>query len=219
MVTSKETLLSWLWSRRLAILWGGLFGILWGFLTGGGASPRALVTIDDVNHIVTIQRSALSSPITVSADVYSTTYASNLVQVAITFLLLCLAGGWVAWQLSRIRPRGQQQPRLGEGWYVFIIAFCLSGLVAISLFQAYHIGDWFIGDPPTVSVIVTAVIGFILPLFAGFGVLLIWLLRLPSVRAPDWDTHIPPYRDWIGPMIRDLVRKVRTGGKGGVKSN
>jgi hypothetical protein len=218
METSKRTLKNLFLSRHKQILWGAGFGMLWGFLVGGGTTPRAVVTIDQVNHIVTIKRAALSSPVTVSLDVYSSTYLSNLLQVTIVYLLLCFAGGWVACQLSRIRPRGQQQPRLGEAWYIFFVAFYLGGLAAFELFQMFHLGDWFIGDPPTVTVIATALISFILPLFAGLGAVFVWLLRLPSVRAPDWERHIPPYGDWLRPLVRDLVQKVRTGGKGGVKS-
>lgn len=217
METSRGGLQNWLFSRRSQISWGFLFGLLWGFTTFGDSAPRAQVSIDQVSHLVTINRASVGSPITISEDVYSQTYASNLIQVAVAFFVLCLVGGWVAWQLSRIRPRGQPQPRLGEGWFVFFVVYWLSGAGAIGLFQALHLGDWFIGDPPTAAVIVTALFGFLLPLFDGFGAFFVWFLRLPSPRAPDWETHIPPYRDWVRPLLRDLVRRVRSGGKGGVK--
>src|SRR5512135_1733136 len=81
------------------IVWGAAAGALWGLLSGSGAAPRASVAYDPVRDVVILQRPDLAQPITISASVFNQTYISNLVQVTLTFLILCLVGGWIAWQL------------------------------------------------------------------------------------------------------------------------
>jgi hypothetical protein len=208
---------SWVHDHRRQLAFGLLSGALWGFLTAGGATPRAWLVYDTGQQVIRLFRPELAEPITISSDIFFETYTSNLIQVTLTFLLLCIIAGWVAWQLSRIRPRGQQQLPLRTGWDVFIIAFLLGGLVLVVLFQELNLGEWFKGRQPTSAVLVTALLGIILPLFDGIGGFLIWFLRLNSIRAPDWETHYPPPRDWIRPLLQRLVRMIRPEGKGGKK--
>ncbi len=95
----------------------------------------------------------------------------------------------------------------------------MSGLWAVLIFQYLNLGSWFKGAQPTPAVVVTGLAGFILPLFDGIGACLVWFLRLPSARAPDWDTRFPRQRDWVGILIGRFVQRLRPEGKGGKKSN
>jgi hypothetical protein len=216
----KQATSSWLRHHSRQLFFGTLTGGLWGFLTAAGATPRAWLTHDVGQGMVLIERGGIP-PISVSADIFFQTYMTNLIQVTLTFLLLCLGAGWVAWQLSRIRPRGQPQPPLRTGWDTFVVAFLLGGLVTVILFQQFQLGEWVKGNPPTATVILTAVIAIVLPLLDGIGLFFIWFLRLKSVRAPDWETHYPPYRDWVRPLLGRAWRSIRSDRKGGeeVKQN
>jgi hypothetical protein len=219
MGTGRWSLGGWFSGNRPPLVCGVLAGALWGFLTGSGATPRAWLTLDVGRHVVIIERPELRDAITVSADYFIQTYTDNLIQVTLTFLILCIVAGWVAWQLSRIRPRGQSQPRLGWGLDVYGVMFLISGLGAVLLFQELSLGNWFRGQQPTPAVVITGVIGFLLPLFDGIGAFLIWFLRLESVRAPDWDTRFPPPRDWLRPLFDRLLNRSRLQGKGGKRSD
>ena len=202
------------------LFFGVLSGGLWGFLTAAGAAPRAWLTYDVGQGVVSIERPGIPT-FSISSDIFFETYTTNLVQVTLTFLVLCLGAGWVAWQLSRIRPRGQPQPPLRPGWDTLVLAYLMAGLLMVALFQELHLSEWVKGNPPTTTVIVTAIIAALLPLFDGIGLFLIWFLRLKSVRAPDWDTHYPPYRDWLRPLLRRAWQSIRSDKKGGeeVKQN
>ncbi len=216
----KQAANGWLQVHVRPLSFGLGSGILWGFLTGAGATPRAWLTYDVGQGVVLIDREGIPT-ITLSADVFFQTYMENLIQVTLTFLVLCVGAGWVAWQLSRIRPRGQPQPALRAGWDTLVIAFLFSGLVTVAIFQELQLGIWVKGNPPTATVIITAVISILLPLFDGIGLFFVWFLRLNSVRAPDWDTHYPPYRDWLRPLLNRVWQSIRSGKKGGedIKQN
>jgi hypothetical protein len=207
----------WVGEHRRPALFGAISGVLWGFMTAAGATPRAWLVYDIGQDIVVVRRAEIPQPITIPAAVFFQTYTTNLIQVTLTFLVLCCGAGWVAWQLSRIRPRGQRQPALRTGWDTFVILFLLGGLLTVALFQRWNLGEWFKGPQPTATVIGTAVIGVLLPLIDGVGLFFIWFLRLNSVRAPDWETHYPRPRDWLRPLLGRAWRTVRPKGKGGKK--
>src|SRR5260370_716060 len=56
--------------------------------------------------------------------------------------------------------------------------------------------------------LVSIALGLVLPLYTGVATFMVWVLRLPSVRAPDWETHYPKrfagggWRSWLAPFTR-----------------
>ncbi len=208
--------LDWLKTNRSKLVVAILAGALWGFLAAGSSTPRVVLTqsIDPGDVLVTIPQ--LNSSITVPSDTISQVYFTNLVEVGLTFFVLCFVAGWVVWQFTKLRPRGQPQLPLSQGVPSFLLIFLWGGLCAVLVFKGLDLAVWFqIGIQPTLAVIITGIIGFLLPIFDGMGMILLWLLRLDSLRAPDWETHHPPHNDWLGQGLLRLVKRNQTQRKGG----
>lgn len=191
--------------RSPKLIWGGLAGGLWGLLAAGGATPRGRVVYDPSRQIVEIIRGDLPEPVTIPAATFVRVYISNLLQVALTFFVLCFIAGWVTWQHTRVQPRGLQQPPLRTGVALFTVVFLFAGLAMVLLFQAFHLAEWFRDLDAFSAIVVTGFIALLLPLYDGFGLFFLWLRRLESIRAPDWETHFPPPRDIIRPFVGRIL--------------
>ena len=117
----------------------------------------------------------------------------NLALAQLALLLLAVAGpaGWATWQFTRLCPRGEEQPRLHHGLDIFVLALAAGGLICFGLFHQIGLAAWFRGPGLTPVALISAVIQILLPLYMGVALFLVWLLRLKSARAPDWETHYP----------------------------
>ncbi len=206
---------SWPSHFRSAAICGLIAGVLWGLLTGAGATPRGALYYDPATNIVTVQRPDVPDPVKISYDAFYQAYETNLIQVTLTYLVLCSIAGWVLWQLVRIRPRSEKQVPLHQGFDIYLIALLAGGLISVVVFRERDFGRWFRVSEVTTAIVITGLIGFILPLFDGIGAFMVWFLRLESVRAPNWETHIPPMRDWVRPLLARLVQRIRFRLKGG----
>lgn len=150
------------------------------------------------------------------SDFYQAFY-TNLIQGTLVFLVLAGVAGWATWQLTSLRPRGEKQISLNVGLDWYLIALALGGLATVVAFRAVGGAAWFKGAWNTPAGLASVVLGFVLPLYAGPAAFLVWFLRLPSARAPDWETHYPKrragrgWRAWLAPFARH-----RKGGDGGL---
>ena len=210
-------MLQWWLNNRRSLAYGAAVGILWGFLAAGAATPREWLVLDQgAGFVYLYSRDRPLPRIQLLADFYQVFY-SNLVQGVLIFLVLAALAGWATWQLSRLRPRGQTQVSLNEGLDWYLIMLSLSGLGTVLAFQAVNAASWFKGAWNTPAGLVSIVLGFVLPLYAGVATFLVWFLRLPSPRAPDWETRYPkpkPGSGWRSCLSR-LTRK-RKGGRSAV---
>ena len=194
-------------SNRRSLAYGAAAGILWGFLAAGAATPREWLVLDTNAGLVYEYALNLPAPRTMLvADFYQVFY-SNLIQGTLIFLVLAGMAGWATWQLRHLRPRGEKQVRLREGLDWYLIALALGGLATVVAFREVGGANWFKGAWNTPAGLVSVVLGFVLPLYTGIATFLVWLLRLPSVRAPDWETHYPKragggWRSWLAPFTR-----------------
>jgi hypothetical protein len=200
--------MQWWITNRRSLAYGAIAGILWGFLAAGAATPREWLVLDQGAGVVSLYALNLPEPRTMPvADFYQGFY-SNLIQGTLIFLVLAGLAGWATWQLTRLRPRGEAQVSLREGldWYLILLA--LGGLGTVLAFRAVGAASWFKGAWNTPAGLVSIGLGFVLPLYAGVATFMVWFLRLPSVRAPDWETHYPKrfagrgWRSWLAPFTR-----------------
>src|SRR5438270_2571876 len=158
---------------RRALAHGTAAGILWGFLAAGAATPREWLVLDEGAGRVYLYSLNQPLPRTMFvADFYQTFY-TNLVEGTLLFLVLAGLAGWATWQLSRVRPRGEAQLPLREGLDWYLIALALAGLVTVLAFQAVGGASWFKGAWNTPAGLVSVVLGFILPLYAGVATFLV----------------------------------------------
>ncbi len=201
-------MLPWWIANRRSLAYGTAAGILWGFLAAAAATPREWLVLDQGAGLVYLFSRDLPAPRTMFlADFYQVFY-SNLVQGVLIFLVLAAAAGWATWQLSRLQPRGQPQPSLREGLDWYLIALALGGLGTVLVFRAVGAAVWFKGAWNTPADLVSIVLGLVLPLYTAVALFLVWLLRLPSARAPDWETRYPKrapgsgWRSWLSPLTR-----------------
>lgn len=183
-------LLQWWRINRKALICGLVAGAVWGFLTAGSATPREWLVYDMGQEIVYQYRNG-APPTAIAAERFFAEYNVTLVQITLTFLALTGPAGWATWQLTRLRPRSEEQPalRAGVDWYV--ISWAMGGLFSVWLFRALGLAVWFKGSALTPAVAISIVVEILLPLYVGASLFLVWLLRLKSIRAPDWETHYP----------------------------
>jgi di/tricarboxylate transporter len=197
----------WWIANRRSVAYGLAAGILWGFLTFGTATPRQWLVLDQGAGVVYQYAPDLPQPRTLLlADFYQVFY-SDLIQGTLIFLVVAGLAGWATWQLSRLRPRGETQVKLRDGldWYLIMLA--LGGLLSVVALRAMGAASWFKGAWNTPAGFVSIAMGLLLPLYAGVATFLVWFLRLPSIRAPDWETHYPKrfaggWRSWLAPFSR-----------------
>ena len=201
-------MLQWWAANRRALAYGTSAGILWGFLTAGAATPREWLVLDQTLGLVYLYSRDAALPRTMFlADFYQEFY-SNLVQGTLIFLVLTGLAGWATWQFTRLRPRGEMQASLHEGLDWYLIALSLGGLATVLLIRALGAASWFKGAWNSPIGLVNIGLGLVLPIYAGVATFLVWLLRLPSVRAPDWETRYPKHapgsgwRSWLAPFTR-----------------
>jgi hypothetical protein len=71
------------------------------------------------------------------------------------------------------------------------MALAVGGLWAVYLFRYFGWDIWFKGTEVTFPVLLKYGLGFLLPLYSGVALFMVWFRRLKSVRAPDWETHYP----------------------------
>lgn len=183
-------LLRWWRLNRKALICGLAAGAVWGFLTSSSATPREWLVYDVGQGIVYQYRSG-APPTAIAAERFFAEYNLTLVQITLTFMALTGAAGWATWQLTRLRPRGEEQPaqRAGVDWYV--ISWAMGGVISVWLFRVLGLALWFKGSDLTPAATISVVLGILLPLYVGMSLFLVWLLRLKSIRAPDWETHYP----------------------------
>jgi hypothetical protein len=200
--------MQWWIANRRSIAYGTAAGILWGFLTAGAATPREWLVLDQGAGVVHLYALNLPEPRTMLlADFYQGFY-SDLIQGTLIFLVLAGLAGWATWQLSRLQPRGATQVSLRAGldWYLIMLA--MGGLGTVLAFRAIGAANWFKGTWSTPAGLVSTALGLLLPLYAGVAIFMVWFLRLPSVRAPDWETRYPKrapgsgWRSWLAPFTR-----------------
>jgi hypothetical protein len=209
--------LQWWSTNRRSLAFGAAAGILWGFLAAAAATPREWVVLDEAAGQVYLYTLNQPVPRTMFLPDFYQVFYSNLIQGTLLFLVLAGLSGWATWQLSRLRPRGEQQVKLSHGLDWYLIALALGGLLTVLAFREVNGASWFKGAWNTPAGLVSVVLGFVVPLYAGIATFLVWLLRLPSVRAPDWETHYPKHnpgggwRAWLAPFMRR-----RKGGDSGV---
>jgi hypothetical protein len=197
--------LQWWIANRRPLAYGTAAGILWGFLAAAAATPHEWLVLDQGAGLVYLYSRDLPAPRTMFlADFYQEFY-SNLIQGTLIFLVLAAAAGWATWQLTRLRPRGEVKPSLRD-WY--LIALSLGALGTVLVFRAVGAAAWFKGAWNTPADLVSIVLGLVLPLYTGVALFLVWLLRLPSARPPDWETRYPKrapgsgWRSWLAPLTR-----------------
>jgi len=200
--------LQWWVANRLALAYGAAAGILWGFMAAGSATPREWLVLDQGAGLVYLYSRDLPMPRTMFLSDFNQVFYSNLIQGTLIFLVLATAAGWATWQLSRLRPRGQAQVALREGLDWYLIALALAGLRTVLAFRAVGAASWFKGAWNTPAWLVSIVVGLVLPLYTGVALFLVWFMRLPSVRPPDWETRYPKrkpgagWRSWLSPLAR-----------------
>lgn len=205
---TKETLLIWWQSVRSPFLYGGAFGGLWGFLTAATMTYREVLVYDQKAGAVYLYSDPSTTPQAIAADLFFRDFNHTLLQALLILLVLSGVAGWSTWQLSRVRPRGEEQPPLNPGTDWYLIGLALSGLFAIILFRALGLAVWFKGDILSFPNIVKSAVGFLLPVYAGVALFLVWFRRLKSARAPDWETHYPkPQKKVSGASKRRSARK------------
>jgi hypothetical protein len=176
--------------NKKALLFGLAFGILWGFLTAASATPSESLLYDEVQGV--IYKYLDGSPTAVlQADKFFTEFNLTLIQITLTYLALVAPAGWATWQLTRIRPRGSQQPPLWPKLDWYLIGLTVGGLATVGLFQKLGWAIWFKGALFTPARIVSIGLGILLPLYMGGSLFLVWFWRLPSARAPNWETAYP----------------------------
>lgn len=187
-------MLNWWRTNWRSTAYGIAAGVLWGFLAAGAATPRESLVLDQGAGLVYLYNANSAAPRVLPVAAFYQDFNSNLIQGTLIFLVLAGAAGWATWQLRRIKPRGQEQVSLREGsdWYLIALAF--AGLATVVVYHAFGWAVWFKGAWNTPAGLVSVGLGFLLPFYAGIGVFLVWFLRLPSVRAPDWETHYPKPR-------------------------
>jgi hypothetical protein len=61
----------------------------------------------------------------------------------------------------------------------------------LAAFSRLGLAEWLNGPGAAPLATLSAVVQVLLPLYMGLALFLVWLLRLKSVRAPDWETHFP----------------------------
>ena len=185
------TLRAWMISHKLPTLFGIIFGGLWGFLTAATVTYREWLVYDQQAGIVYRYSDFTTSPQITIAEAFLNEYHALLLQATLILLVLSGVAGWSTWQLTRIQPRGEEQPplKMGTDWY--IIGLAIGGLCTVALFRFLGLAIWFKGTALTFPIILNSAFGFLLPLYAGVALFLVWFRRLKSVRAPDWETHHP----------------------------
>ena len=194
-----------------AFRYGLLAGLLWGFLTSTSALPPEWLIYDEVTDVIykVLDDEILARPL--ATDKFFTELNNTLVQVTLTFLVLVGLVGWSTWQLTRIRPRGEEQPSLllGLDWY--LIGLAIGGLIFVVLFRMLGLAVWFKGSLFTPARIVTIALGILLPVYMGVSLFLVWFYRLKSARAPDWDTRYPKRPKRSGGFLHRLFRRKKGG--------
>ena len=185
------TIQGWWRANRRSLLFGSLAGIVWGLLTAATVTPREWLVWDQAAGLVYKYKSGASAPEVVAAQSWFADYSWLLIQITLILLVLSALAGWASWQLSRVRPRSEDQPslRAGSDWY--LIALAATGLAAVLVFRGFDWAAWFKGPDLTSATLGVAALGLVLPLYAGGALFLVWFLRLKSIRAPDWETHYP----------------------------
>jgi hypothetical protein len=186
----SAVLRQWWHRNRRGLGFGLLAGVLWSFLTAGSATPRYPL-VYDMDQGLVYQYQAEASPNIFPADQFMADFNLTLIQLTLIFLILCALGGWGTWQLTRLRPRGAEQLPWREGADWYLIGLAIGGLACILLFRQLGLAVWFRGASPTPARVIITVIEILLPLYAGAALFFVWLLRLSSIRAPDWETHYP----------------------------
>lgn len=183
-------LIRWWLLNRKALTCGLVAGLVWGFLIAASATPRDWFVYDAGQGIVYQYRDA-APPLAVAAEGFFLEHNVTLVQITLIYLALTGPAGWATWQLTRLRPRGEEQPALREGVDWYVIGLAMGGLIYVWLFRAFGLALWFKGPALTPAAVVSVVLEILLPLYMGVSLFLVWLLRLKSIRAPDWETHYP----------------------------
>ena len=205
---TKGTLQIWWQSVRSPFLYGDAFGGLWGLLTAATMTYREWLVYDQKASFVYLYSDPASIPQAIAADLFFKDYNHTLLQALLVLLVLSGVAGWSTWQLSRVRPRGEEQPPLNPGTDWYLIGLAISGLCAVILFRALGLAALFKGDVFSFPNILKSTIGFLLPIYAGVALFLVWFRRLKSVRAPDWETHYPkPGKKASGVSKRRSERK------------
>ncbi len=197
----------WLLNRK-ALTCGLAAGLVWGFLTAASATPRDWLVYDAGQGIVHQYRDG-ALPTAVAAERFFAEYNVTLAQITLIYLALTGPAGWATWQFTRLRPRGEEQPALREGLDWYVIGLAMGGLICVWLFRILGLALWFKGPTLTPVAVVSVALEILLPLYMGASLFLVWLLRLKSIRAPDWATHYPrPTKRPPGaPRFRWLRRK------------
>jgi hypothetical protein len=166
------------------------------------------LVLDQSAGVVYLYSLNLPAPRTLPVAVFYQGFYSDLIQGTLIFLVLAGLAGWATWQLTQVRPRGAVQVKLRAGLDWYLIALALGGLGTVLAFWEVGGANWFKGAWNTPAGLLSVVLGFVLPSYAGVATFLVWFRRLPSVRAPDWETHYPKrfagggWRSWIAPFTR-----------------
>lgn len=183
-------LLDWWLHNHTGILIGLGAGLLWGFLTASSVTPRNGL-VYDVGLGVVYQFRVDDAPIIFPADDFFADYTVALVQLTLILLVVCGLAGWATWQLTRLRARGEDQPALRQGLDWYVISLAMGGLAGVIAFRQLGLAAWFAGPGLRPIAVVSLLLEIVLPLYMGVALFLVWLLRLKSIRAPDWETHYP----------------------------
>jgi hypothetical protein len=204
----------WWRANWRSMLYGALAGMFWGLLTAATVTPREWLVYDQAAGVIYKFQSASSAPVMVAARDWLAEYNRLLIQATLILLVLSAVAGWASLQLSHVRPRGEQQPSLREGADWYLIALAAAGLAAVLAFREFGWAAWLKGPNVAPASLTVAALGFLLPLYAGAALFLVWFKRLNSVRAPDWETHYPKPVKRPGSFWSRLTRR-----KGGGSSD
>ena len=177
--------------NKSALLYGLATGLFWGFLTAASATPPEWLIYDTVNGVIYKYLNSELPTAAIAADDFFTEFNLTLIQITLTYLGLIAPAGWATWQLTRIHPRGTEQPSLRQGLDWYLIGLAVGGLILVGLFQRLGWAIWFKGAVFTPARVVSVVLDILLPLYMGISLFLVWFFRLKSVRAPNWDTAYP----------------------------
>jgi hypothetical protein len=188
--------------------------MVWGLLTAASVTPREWLVYDQPAGLIYKFQVGTSAPEIVAAQAWLADYSWLLIQVTLMLLVLSAVAGWASWQLTRVRPRGAKQPSLRAGTDWYLIALSTAGLAAVLAFREFGLAAWLKGPDLSPLSLTVAALGFVLPLYAGVALLLVWFLRLKSIRAPDWETHYPKPVKRPGSFWSRLTRR-----KGGGSSD
>lgn len=180
----------WWRSNQGALIYGLGAGVMWGFLLTGSVTPHAQLVYDSAQGIV-YQYPAAGAPIAIPAEQFFMNYYISLIQLTLILLVVSGLAGWATWQLTRLRPRQEAQLPLRQGVDAYVLALSISGLIYVWLFIQFGWADWFNDPGLTLAKVTSVTLELTLPLYMGIVLFLVWLLRLKSVRAPDWETHYP----------------------------